>query len=117
MNNRKELPINGKAENNGTMHEEKTSDPGRKIKPLSPLNLSEQKNGSLDGVDLSQLLHVLTEVSNGNFNIKMPIDQVGFTGKIYDRLNEIISLNQQMVEEFARAGNTIGRQGKLTQRL
>ena len=35
-------------------------------------------------------------------------------GKIYDTLNEIISLNEKMMLEFTRAGNTIGKQGKLT---
>ena len=47
----------------------------------------------------------------------MPIDQVGLSGKICDTLNEIISLNEKMMQEFTRAGNTIGKQGKLTQRI
>ncbi|MDQ3050866.1 MAG: HAMP domain-containing protein [Bacteroidota bacterium] len=47
----------------------------------------------------------------------MPIDQIGVHGKICDTLNEIISLNEQMIEEFTNAGNTIGKQGKLTQRI
>ncbi len=44
----------------------------------------------------------------------MPIDQIGISGKICDMLNAIISPNQKMVQEFTRAGNTIGKQGKLT---
>ena len=34
-----------------------------------------------------------------------------------DTLNEIISLNEEMMREFTKAGNTIGKQGKLTQRI
>src|SRR3569832_1011491 len=65
-------------------------------------------------VDEKELLRVLTEVRNGNFGERMPIDQVGLSGKICDTLNEIISLNEKMMAEFTRAGNTIGKQGNLT---
>src|SRR5690349_17121175 len=68
-------------------------------------------------LDASELLQVLTQVKNGNFNVRMPIDQVGLSGKICDTLNEIISLNEKMMLEFTRAGNTIGKQGKLNQRI
>src|SRR5450631_2907528 len=68
-------------------------------------------------LDSKDLLWVLTEVRNGNFGVRMPIDQVGVRGKICDTLNEIISLNEEMMREFTRAGNTVGKQGKLTQRI
>ncbi len=55
-------------------------------------------------------------MKNGNFNVRMPIDEVGLNGKICDTLNDIISLNEKMMQEFTRAGSTIGKQGKLTQR-
>ena len=43
--------------------------------------------------DDEELLRVLTEVKNGNFNVRMPINQLGLSGKICDTLNDIISLN------------------------
>ena len=64
-----------------------------------------------------ELLRVLTEVKNGNFSVRMPIDKIGINGKICDTLNEIISMNEKMIDEFTKAGNTIGKQGKLTQRI
>ncbi len=70
-----------------------------------------------DKASAKELLRVLTEVKNGNFTVRMPIDEVGVNGKIYDTLNEIISLNEKMMLEFTRAGNTIGKQGKLTKRI
>jgi HAMP domain-containing protein/signal transduction histidine kinase/CheY-like chemotaxis protein len=70
-----------------------------------------------DSIDNRELLRVLTEVRNGNFGVRMPFDQVGVSGKICDTLNDIISLNEKMMHEFTRAGNTIGKQGKLTQRI
>src|SRR5690606_30042840 len=60
---------------------------------------------SADTLDLKQLLGVLTEVKNGNFKVRMPHDQVGLNGKICDTLNDIISLNEDMMHEFTRAGN------------
>ncbi|MBL0745340.1 HAMP domain-containing protein [Chryseolinea lacunae] len=72
---------------------------------------------SVDVSGSKELLRVLTEVKNGNFSVRMPIDEEGLNGKIYDTLNEIISLNETMMLEFTRAGNTIGKQGKLTQRI
>jgi HAMP domain-containing protein/signal transduction histidine kinase/CheY-like chemotaxis protein len=68
-------------------------------------------------MDVKELLRVLTEVKNGNFTVRMPIEEVGVSGKIYDTLNEIISLNEKMMQEFMRAGNTIGKEGKLNQRI
>ena len=70
-----------------------------------------------ESLDERELLQVLTEVKNGNFTVRMPIDKVGLSGKICDTLNEIISLNERMMQEFTKAGNTIGKQGKLTQRI
>jgi HAMP domain-containing protein/signal transduction histidine kinase/CheY-like chemotaxis protein len=67
--------------------------------------------------DTRELLEVLTEVKNGNFSVRMPVDLVGISGKVCDTLNEIIELNERMMLEFTKAGNTIGKQGKLTQRI
>jgi HAMP domain-containing protein/signal transduction histidine kinase/CheY-like chemotaxis protein len=71
----------------------------------------------LDFIDNRELLKVLTEVRNGNFSVRMPFDQVGISGKVCDTLNEIIALNEKMMLEFMHAGNTIGKEGKLTQRI
>src|SRR5688572_7650497 len=68
-------------------------------------------------LDKKLLLKVLSEIKNGNFMVRMPIDRDGIDGKICDTLNEIIDLNSQMMLEFTKAGTIIGKQGKLTQRL
>ncbi len=70
-----------------------------------------------ENFDEKLLLKVLTEVKNGNFSVRMPIDEAGMNGKICDALNEIISLNERMMLEFTKAGHIIGRQGKLMQRI
>src|SRR5689334_8480688 len=63
-------------------------------------------------LDLKNLLRVLMEVKNGNFEVRLPIDHTGLTGKICDTFNDIVSMNERMMHEFTRAGNTIGKQGK-----
>lgn len=43
-----------------------------------------------DYLDPKLLLTVLTAVKKGDFSSRMPNDQIGVTGKIYDAFNEII---------------------------
>jgi hypothetical protein len=68
-------------------------------------------------LDRRELLRILSEVKNGNFNVRMPIDLIGIDGKICDTLNDIIYLNEKLMEELTRAGKTIGKQGKLNHRV
>ncbi len=51
---------------------------------------SEQNNSSF--LEDQELLSVLTEVKNGNFTVRMPINQLGLSGKVCDTLNDFISL-------------------------
>lgn len=68
-------------------------------------------------IDSRELLRVLTEVKNGNFSARMPIDQIGLNGKVCDVLNEIITTNERQMQEFTKARNAIGKQGKLNKRI
>jgi HAMP domain-containing protein/signal transduction histidine kinase/CheY-like chemotaxis protein len=68
-------------------------------------------------LDAPELLGVLSEIRNGNFGVRMPIDKLGINGKICDTLNDIISLNEILVEELMVARNTIGKQGRLNHRV
>jgi HAMP domain-containing protein/signal transduction histidine kinase/CheY-like chemotaxis protein len=79
---------------------------------------SDSVNGNLETpLDNRELLRVLSEVRNGNFTMRMSVDQIGLTGKICDTLNEIISLNELLMLELTRAGKIIGREGNLTHRI
>ena len=91
----------------------------RKVKPQPPQSISYETFYDTRPAEVldKELLRILIEVSNGNFDVRMPIDQVGISGKICDTLNEIIFMNQKMTQEFTRASNTIGKQGKLTHRI
>jgi HAMP domain-containing protein/signal transduction histidine kinase/CheY-like chemotaxis protein len=90
----------------------KTNGKNGKLKEKATLNGIDH-----DELDNRELLKALTEVLNGNFSVRMPVDKVGITGKICDTLNEIISLNETLVEELTIARNTIGKQGRLNHRV
>jgi len=65
----------------------------------------------------SELFSTLLNVRNGNFKVRFPADQVGIKGKICDTLNEIVEMNEKLVFEFEKVGSSIGKQGKLNQRV
>ena len=90
---------------------------GRSNATTAQTTLAPVHHGSPQEVLDKELLRVLIEVRNGNFDVRMPFDEVGIRGKICDTLNEVISMNERMTQEFTKASNTIGKQGKLTHRL
>ncbi len=128
-------PKNGKSSKNGKPKKKNAPINGESDHTDEDIDVAPAKNGSkkisdskksnrkaidqqlIGSVDNKELLKVLMEVKNGNFAVRMPFDQIGLTGKICDTLNEIISLNEKMMMEFTRAGNTIGKQGQLTKRI
>ncbi|UUF13475.1 MULTISPECIES: HAMP domain-containing protein [Flavobacterium] len=65
----------------------------------------------------AEFLKILLKVKNGNFSQRFPTDQNGIKRSICDTLNEIIDLNERMVFEFQKVGKSIGKQGKLTNRV
>jgi len=109
---------NGSANGAALALEKKTPKKSRsKAAPKKQIEYVNTYNGYQSEVPEKELLRILLEVRNGNFDVRMPIDQVGVSGKICDTLNEIIFMNQKMTEEFTRASKTIGKQGKLTHRI
>ncbi|MEP7164728.1 MAG: HAMP domain-containing protein [Ferruginibacter sp.] len=95
----------------------KETRPGTQMKRQKKVTFSVPDDGSSENFNSKLLLKVLMEVKNGNFAVRMPIDEIGLNGKICDTMNEIITLNERMMFEFTKAGNIIGKQGKLTQRI
>ena len=65
----------------------------------------------------AEFLKILLKVKNGNFTQRFPTDQNGTKRSICETLNEIIDLNERMVFEFQKVGKSIGKQGKLTNRV
>ncbi|HEX9513262.1 MAG TPA: HAMP domain-containing protein [Puia sp.] len=118
-NKDKKRPSSGAspANKNGSSRKNDTTQKNDSSGSKSSSNLKWELPPDESLLDDKELLRILMEVRNGNFSVRMPIDEIGVKGKICDTLNEIISLNEAMMREFTKAGNTIGKQGKLTQRI
>jgi HAMP domain-containing protein/signal transduction histidine kinase/CheY-like chemotaxis protein len=92
-------------------HPRKKNKPGKNGKSKLPIT------SSGNALDHAELLNILLQVRQGNFDVQMPIDKTGVHGKICDTLNDIISMNRKLTMEFVKAQTIVGRQGKLNQRI
>ena len=70
-----------------------------------------------ESLNTSELLKILTEIKNGNFDVRMSSENIGMSGKIADTINEIIANNKRLIEGFTNAQNNIGTEGRLDQRI
>ena len=69
-----------------------------------------------DLIDQGELLRVLNDFKNGDFNVRLPAERTGIAGKIYDALNEVIDYNDRLNKELNRLNHTVAKEGKLTHR-
>src|ERR1700735_1002439 len=69
-----------------------------------------------DALDTSTLLKTLIAFKNGDFSVRLPVDQTGIAGKVADTLNDIFQLNERTASEFARISTAVGKEGKINQR-
>jgi HAMP domain-containing protein len=75
------------------------------------------ESSHLDALDTKLLLNGLTSVRNGDFSVRLPSEWTGINGKIADRFNEIVELNEAMARELEHIRKTVGEQGKISQRV
>jgi HAMP domain-containing protein/CheY-like chemotaxis protein/signal transduction histidine kinase len=83
------------------------------------LNNSHSESHSMEESILSdpEFLKILTRVKNGDFKQRFPIEGNATQRSVCETLNEIIDLNERMVFEFQKVGKSIGKQGKLNNRV
>ena len=55
-------------------------------------------------------------MKKGDLSVRLPLDQTGVVGKVYDALNDVIDLNQRMAAELDRISRGVGKEGKINQR-
>src|SRR5579862_6195138 len=67
-------------------------------------------------IDARLLLKVLSDFKKGDFTTRLPSEQTGLTGKIYDAMNEVIEINDRMSKEFDRVATVVGKEGRIRQR-
>jgi HAMP domain-containing protein/signal transduction histidine kinase/DNA-binding response OmpR family regulator len=89
--------------------------------PPVPKKTSKRKNGNnhseSDPSELAVILETLLSVRNGDFSVRLPVVWTGLTGRIADTFNEIVAANQQMASELRRLGQTLGKEGKIRERV
>ncbi len=63
------------------------------------------------------ILLALLQFRNGNFSQRLPAEWTGIYGKIADTFNDILSMSERRAKEISRVCRTVGKEGKLKQRL
>src|SRR5206468_461811 len=71
---------------------------------------------SAETIDARLLLKVLSDFKKGDFTTRLPSEQTGLTGKVYDALNEVVERNGRMAKEFDRVASVVGKEGRIRQR-
>src|SRR5580765_2182014 len=63
------------------------------------------------------LLQALIALRDGNFEVRLPSDLTGVSGKIADAFNDIATVTHRRARETARVSRAVGKEGKLKQRM
>ena len=69
-----------------------------------------------DFLDRRQLVAALRSFRRGDFSVRLPEDLTGVDSEIATLFNEVVSLEEQMTNEFERLSRVVGKEGKITQR-
>src|SRR5246127_670868 len=66
-------------------------------------------------VDTKALLVALDAFEGGDFSVRLPLDWQGTAGKVADRFNRVVALNERMAKELSRLRHLVGREGRIHQ--
>ena len=66
---------------------------------------------------MTELLNALTALKRGKTGIRLPSEWTGISGRVADAFNEVVEMNERMAYELAKLNRTVGREGRINQRL
>ena len=69
-----------------------------------------------DFLDRRELLGALRSLRRGDFSARLREDLPGQDGEIARLFNEVVTIEQQMTDEFERLSVVVGKEGKIGQR-
>src|SRR4051812_31925335 len=69
-----------------------------------------------DFIDRRQLVSALRALRRGDFSVRLPEEVEGLDDEIATIFNEVVSLNEEMTQEFERLSKVVGKEGKINQR-
>ena len=81
------------------------------------LRQHQNADGQIADAFSRQLLVAMYSFREGNFGVRLPHDLTGVEGKIADAFNDLVTLAERRARETARVSHTVGREGKLKQRM
>jgi len=67
-------------------------------------------------LDRRQLVSALRALRRGDFSVRLAEEADGADGEVATLFNEVVSLNEEMTQEFERLSKVVGKEGKITQR-
>src|SRR6266545_8181619 len=70
-----------------------------------------------DALDRRGLLGALRAFKKGDFSVRLPIDQIGIDGEIAQAFNDVVEMNENIADEFARIRDEVGKEGQINQRV
>src|SRR5437762_13677811 len=76
-----------------------------------------QQEPSLSVTELNALLAGLMALKKGRRGARLPLDWTGVAGKVADAFNDVVEQNEKMAGELGRLSKTVGKEGKVGQRL
>src|SRR5437762_2059251 len=86
------------------------SSPAARLHPAESLG-----NGKDD--PLHQILAAVVAFRDGDFSVRLPLAWPGIEGRIAEALNQTIAHEERLTEEVTRLSVTVGKEGRLKQRL
>src|SRR4249919_146209 len=78
--------------------------------------VNKQSPRSEFGVSRRDLISALRKLRRGDFTVRLPEDGPEADAEIAILFNEVVSLNQQLTEEFERLSRVVGKEGKIGHR-
>ena len=64
-----------------------------------------------------QLLTAMAAFRDGDFSVRLPNDWTGLDARLAEAFNQALSQEQRISTEVARISETVGRDGRLRQRM
>jgi HAMP domain-containing protein/CheY-like chemotaxis protein/signal transduction histidine kinase len=86
--------------------------------PVFPLEVDELKSARASAENRSrQLLAAITAFRDGDFSVRLPGDWEDLDGRLAEAFNQALSYEERLAKEAARLSESVGRDGRLRQRM
>jgi HAMP domain-containing protein/signal transduction histidine kinase/DNA-binding response OmpR family regulator len=85
--------------------------------PLRPSGNPGAEATGLNDQEMAAFLHALIALRRGQAGVRLPAEWTGLAGKVADAFNDVMEMNERMSEELARLSRSVGKEGKISQRL